>query len=106
MQDFEKLSLICDLQEKNVVRIARFTKGLSKLIAHRVNLMPHGTLLTMKLNNCNLFKISIYFQYGNIPTPTHLQYGTNMHVKIDALVSFVIALLVIIVMKNGVKFYP
>ncbi|XP_048228313.1 uncharacterized protein LOC125369577 [Ricinus communis] len=43
VREFERLGLMCDLQEKEPLKIARFTKGLSKPISHKVDLMSFST---------------------------------------------------------------
>ncbi|XP_021769846.1 uncharacterized protein LOC110734095 [Chenopodium quinoa] len=43
VREFEKLSLVCDMQEKEPLKIARFTKGLSKPISNKVDLLPYST---------------------------------------------------------------
>ncbi|XP_057550670.1 uncharacterized protein LOC130828725 [Amaranthus tricolor] len=43
VREFEKLSLVCDIQEKEPLKIARFTKGLSKPISNKVDLLPYST---------------------------------------------------------------
>ncbi|XP_057248889.1 uncharacterized protein LOC130590465 [Beta vulgaris subsp. vulgaris] len=43
MKEFEKLCLICDLQEKETCKIARFVKGLSKVISKKVEVTHYAT---------------------------------------------------------------
>lgn len=43
MKEFEKLCLICDLQEKETFKIARFVKGLSKGICRKVEVTHYAT---------------------------------------------------------------
>ncbi|XP_021757420.1 uncharacterized protein LOC110722456 [Chenopodium quinoa] len=40
---FERLSLLCDLEEQKPLKIARFTRGLAKNIANKVDLLPYTT---------------------------------------------------------------
>ena len=43
VHEFEKLNLVCDIQEKEPLKIARFTKRLSKSISNKVDLLPYST---------------------------------------------------------------
>ncbi|XP_021746168.1 uncharacterized protein LOC110712051 [Chenopodium quinoa] len=43
VKEFERLSILCDLDETEPLRMARFTRGLAKSIANKVDLLPYTT---------------------------------------------------------------
>ncbi|XP_021736278.1 uncharacterized protein LOC110702844 [Chenopodium quinoa] len=43
VKEFERLSLLCDLDETEPLKMARFTRGLAKSIANKVDLLPYTT---------------------------------------------------------------
>ena len=56
LKEFEKLCLICDLQEKEAFKIARFVKGLSKTISRKVEVTHYTSFsdvckLALKFEN-------------------------------------------------------